>query len=201
MNATKRCYFKNGPTANEILQVVYNAVFSSATITYCIAVSIAVVWKVRKGTPAAISPESPALSSDPSPKPYSLLSLRSLVCRTCLYPISCFLAYLGANFVMVYAYAFKHAPMPLVYWGRMGFCSRGILHLLAFVADPMIAKALLDMCKGEMSTESDRQKPKFYQIQLASDCDFSYNNLLVSPVSQPQSPCLGKMIKDFQKYV
>ncbi|KAJ9084378.1 hypothetical protein DSO57_1025191 [Entomophthora muscae] len=76
----------------------------------------------------------------------------------------------------------------------MGFCSRGILHLFAFLADPMIFNAIPKLIKPDPEGPS----LKFYQIEISSECNFSYHNLTGPSSNNTPASSLQKMIQAFQ---
>ncbi|KAJ9056345.1 hypothetical protein DSO57_1034115 [Entomophthora muscae] len=129
---------------------------------------------------------------------HSLLSLKSLICRTCLYPLSCFLAYIGTNVSIIYYYISNTDPIFILYWGRFGYCSRGILHLFSFLADPMVARAILVLFRSK--DEPNQQGLRSNQVVFSSECEFTYD-FLVGPSGKTSSPGLYKMVQDLQRYI
>ncbi|KAJ9061379.1 hypothetical protein DSO57_1021312 [Entomophthora muscae] len=173
--------------------MVYNSVFSLAATMYCLVVSVAVVVRIkRENLPLEIGIDS----SEPKDTSYSLFRLRSLICQTCLYPSTCFLAYLGSSVTIIYIYIYKSTPSGTQTWTRLGYSSRGFLHLFAFLADPVILISIQKLAKA--TREKDRFKSDFYLVEVPSECGFSYTNITASC----SSPYLrGRMIKEFQYYV
>ncbi|KAJ9067006.1 hypothetical protein DSO57_1003712 [Entomophthora muscae] len=195
-NSTGKCFFKDGPLASSLLQMLYNSVFSTAAILYCLIISIVVVYKVKneKHDQSLESLTNHRTSEDRS----SLLSLRSLICCTCLYPTSCFLAYVGLNVVGIYKYIFHDYPKFLLYWSRFGSSSRGILHIIAFIADPLIYKAIPKLL---ITNSNAKLESELDEIEDPEDWDCSYEYLFGPSHSNNLTPSLRKMIRDFQRYI
>ncbi|KAJ9051813.1 hypothetical protein DSO57_1001061 [Entomophthora muscae] len=194
-----RCGIVQGTAVNDIIHLIYNVVSCSITIVYCLLISVWVVYKV-KSEKFDQSMESLTNPTDLFHKENSLLSFRSLICRTCLYPISCFLAYVGSNFSGTYYFIVKQVPDPISAWGRFGFCSRGILHFFSFIADPLVFKAVSNFFRNRRGADGSDSQLKFYQFEATPDCEYSYEHL-VGPSADTLSPSLKKMIHNFRKYI
>ncbi|KAJ9083283.1 hypothetical protein DSO57_1036215 [Entomophthora muscae] len=198
-NADRMCSFKKGSLLNDTFKLVYYAVFSSLTILYCFTISVAVVYKVR----SKISSSTKNVLTDP-PKlaegQSSLLSLKSLIRRTCLYPVSCFLTYFVANMGIGYKYIHGTLPPPFFYWSTFGTNSRGILHILSFLADPLVSKEMLNLFRPTSSAPNPSNL-MFYQFESSPDCNYSYNNLAGFFESNDIPHSYSKMVKVFQNYL
>ncbi|KAJ9055974.1 hypothetical protein DSO57_1037855 [Entomophthora muscae] len=171
------------------IEIIYTAGFSILTILYCISISLLVIFKVLKKN------KTLDVDKDASCQRYSIVSLRSLICRTCLYPTSCFLCYIGFNCAEAYYLIYEEVPPPLRLWSVLGFSSRGLLHLVAFIADPGIYKALINLlCQQSNEVEQTQS-----QSLLSSECEFSYD-LLDDPTDVNLHVKSG-MIRRFQHYI
>ncbi|KAJ9051818.1 hypothetical protein DSO57_1001065 [Entomophthora muscae] len=198
-NSSGICYFRDQTRTGSTLQLIYNAVICSITIGYCLVVSLMVVYKVKKEF-YGLSSESLTVPTDPREKSSSLLDLRSLIFRTCLYPFSCFLAYIGANVIVTYFFLFGTRPLVILYWGRAGYSSRGILHLFSFMADPLVFKSLPNAIRARhRPIESQPSKDSNSQHTSAS-CEFSYENLINSS-GDIYSSYYTRYISDFKRFI
>ncbi|KAJ9084377.1 hypothetical protein DSO57_1025190 [Entomophthora muscae] len=128
-----------------------------------------------------------------------LLSFKSLICRTCLYPMSCFLAHFGSNVCRIYYILFRTRPAVLLYWGRFGYCSRGLLHLFSFLADPMVIRAIPKLSNAAPK-EAGYSRSSFH-INLSSGSDYSYENIIEPLLAENASTSLEKVLIDFQKFI
>ncbi|KAJ9083501.1 hypothetical protein DSO57_1034071 [Entomophthora muscae] len=127
------CFIKNGPKFNAVLEVVYMTGVCTVTIMYCVIVSIAVICKMRNKLSSKALCDSLKVSESSS-----VVSLRSLIKRTCLYPVTYFVCYSANNIMLVYYCISKSTPMWLQTMAVWGFSSRGMLHLIAFLGDPIV---------------------------------------------------------------
>ncbi|KAJ9087692.1 hypothetical protein DSO57_1030671 [Entomophthora muscae] len=196
-NPYGNCAVIRGTKVNDIIAFVYNVGFSSITITYCLVIAMLVICKVKKETynQTMESLTNTNALSDQIP----ILSLKSLICRTCMYPSSFFLAYFGSNIALTYEYIFKSIPMSLVYWARFGYCSRGILHLFSFLADPIVGQNILNIMSSNPGKCCSQSK-MVQENENSSQCGFSYETL-ISPSSQDVTPCLRDEISKFLRFI
>ncbi|KAJ9051821.1 hypothetical protein DSO57_1001068 [Entomophthora muscae] len=193
-NTSGKCVFMDHIPSSKILSLIYNGVFTTLTISYCLMISIMVIYKVRKENYGRFIERS-----DPQ-KALSLLSLKSLICRTCLYPAACFLTYFGSNFVITYFFLFGSRPSPLLYWGRLGGFSRGLLHFFAFLADPMVFKSITEILKSSQEEDFKPVDSSVYYGSISQECEFSYQNLINSD-SDIDTNNFGKSIEDFKLFI
>ncbi|KAJ9059656.1 hypothetical protein DSO57_1039181 [Entomophthora muscae] len=197
-NPAGKCSFKYGPHASTALNLIYNAVFSFLTIGYCLVISLLVIYRVRK---SKYGHSIENLTSSANPKAnHSVLSLKNLICRTCLYPASCFLTYLGDNIVISYFFLFKEHPKFLLYWARLGVFSRGLLHLIAFLSDPMVIQAISNRLNSNEELDGYQIKPDSHFETPPSNYGFSYESLVCSR-SDGDSHDFDRNIKDFRQFI
>lgn len=182
----------------DIIKMVYNTLFSFLTITYCIAISALVVYRVKR---SAHQPDSRSLKSvaRPNKEHHAVVSFKSMICRTCLYPASCFLAYVGANISMTYYFFQKTNAPSLLFWQKAGYGSRGTLHLFAFLADPLV----LTNIKGLFSQDAQEEDEYKTSIShLASESEYSFEYLTAPlPTDSSASLLRQRMVKDFKRYI
>ncbi|KAJ9059515.1 hypothetical protein DSO57_1001586 [Entomophthora muscae] len=186
-NSGDMCLVKHGPLFNDIMEVVYSSIVSLATIMYCILISTIVVIKANK---QVLKPRLLA-----SGEQYTLFSLRTLICRTCLYPIACFLSCIGANLAILHFFFIGPNHILLKAWALCSFSTMGILNLAAFLADPLVFKSLPKIFKPppkKMQHESSKFSP------VTPTSDFSYNQLINSDDAAVTSQAV---IRDFQTYI
>ncbi|KAJ9063522.1 hypothetical protein DSO57_1000101 [Entomophthora muscae] len=190
------CYIKNGPAINNTLEIVYSCVLCSAVIIYCIAISYTVVARMRKEEP--ILPKT-SLPNDPWEKTHSVFDLRSVICRTCLYPAAAFISCIGANVGFIYFYFFGKMPVFLLAWAVWGLSLMGCLNLAAFLADPMVQRHLPSLIHCDDASRDDSDMLHF---QLPVECEFTYATVTrIDNVHSPL-PCLrSRMVKMYQPYI
>lgn len=198
INKSGMCFVKNGSPLPDTLELVYTSGFSICTILYCIVISLVVVFKIKTTYPSLN--QMTTNSNDPWEKQYSLFSLRSLICRTCLYPAACFLSYLSFNGATIYFFFYKKSHYLMLLGSMFGTGSRGTLHLIAFLSDPIILKTIPTLLKknDEMGLYHDALQ----QNALSYDCEISYNSIMAPAASDSSSFHLRRrMIKDFHHYI
>ncbi|KAJ9054849.1 hypothetical protein DSO57_1010037 [Entomophthora muscae] len=192
-NGAGKCGIKNNSEINDAILLSSTIIFMIGTM-YCLLVSILVLYKVKREKHDP-STENLIHVSDSKGTP-TLKSLSSLICRTCLYPISYFLAYLGSNFGNLYYFISKASPTPILYWGRFGYSSRGILHLISFFADPLINKSVPIILKGKRIHHEE-----LYLGTPSPECDLNYDYFYSSSVDISLTPGFKQTLRDFQKYI
>lgn len=178
------CLIREETRVDDILMIVYWSVVSLATILYCLVVSILVAGKTRMKylSKVGISDEA-------------VVSFRSVVCWTCLYPIACFISCVGANINVIYYYSFGHVPQWLSDLPLIGISTVGILNLVAFLADPKVFRALPALCLPP-AANPEFDDPYLPDLSLAGE--FSYNRLTTDdggPVPR------RRILKEFQTFI
>lgn len=198
-NVSHFCVIKNGPKLNDVIEVIYSSGVCMTTIVYCFVVGFLVIVKLRRVRVPLVSAEASAC--DAREVVYSVVGLKTVVSRTCMYPAACFLSYFGYNVLMVHLFLFKGAPRVLFAWAFLGCDSRGILHLVAFFADPLVAKALPDIF-GPPSRADTIPDNRWDTSKPSPTFDVSYDRLVDFTDAESPSPCLRSgMLKEFQRYV
>lgn len=186
---------KTGSLILGVLKMAYNTLLSFFTITYCIVILVAVVYRIKRGVASSRSITGLSKAQD-SP---ALISFKILVCRTCLYPASCFLAYVSSNISMM-NYFFRKANLPaLLAWQKAGYSSLGMLHLIAFLADPLVLSSLKGLFLRVEPKEAKYRAAISHQV-MESEYSFEY---LTLPLPTDSSALLlrQRMVKDFKKYI
>ncbi|KAJ9080979.1 hypothetical protein DSO57_1019209 [Entomophthora muscae] len=185
LSVNQMCFLKQD---KPIISMIFSNFISIGTSIYCITISIIVVIKMRKQS---------CLPSNQETKKQSLHELKCLICRTCLYPAICFIAYIGSNCSLIYIYIHGKPLSWLKVWAVWGYSTRGTLHLLAFLADPVaftLSKDSLECAAAEISHASKNQ--------MSTTCEFSYNYIVIQDSMNPNSPELSRMMaKYFQRYI
>ncbi|KAJ9080513.1 hypothetical protein DSO57_1024116 [Entomophthora muscae] len=191
------CGLKKEPLAYHIVDRIYSSAFSILTITYCFTVSCMVMMKLKSNKHTY--PGLPADSNDPWDEHHAILCLKDLIVRTCLYPLVCFLSYIGGNVALITHFVTKDPiSTPLKVWLFCSSSSRGLLHLLAFLADPAVYRNIPKLFPCHASS----QETKVYQIQVYSECGFSYNDIVAPATSDSSTPLSRKkMIADFHHFI
>lgn len=180
------CFIENNKFVNDTLELVYSCILSLGTILYCLPVSARVVIKARK---QSVRPHL----QDPS----SLASLRILICRTCMYPVACFLCCVGLDVSIITYYCFGTIPEYMRAWIYFGLSAMGILNLAAFLGDPLVFRSLSQRLRTE---EIDTKEQIPLPVTLGGD--FSYNRLvdtndgLVFPATSQRD-----IVREFQTYI
>lgn len=188
---------KAGSLIFDALKMVYSTLFSFVTIGYCIAISVMVVYRVKREVSRTQPCQSKTNGTQGSKN--HIVSLKSLICRTCLYPVTCFLAYIGSNISNIYYFANKKNSTVLVAWQQIGYSSRGILHLFAFLADPIVLTSLQNIFSQNFIQEED------YPLNLkdlSPQSEYSYQYLTSPiPTDSPSSLLRQRMVEDFKRYI
>lgn len=191
--STGVCHIRTGTQHFDILKMVYNTLFSFFTIGFCFAISGMVVYKVKRTQPNTAEKDS----TIPPEEKLAITRLKRLINRTCLYPVACFLAYVGSNTSMTYYFILKENSSFLVAWQKMGYSSRGMLHLFAFLADPIILETLKGLFEQQKRQVSDYP---FRPLDQESGCSYE---ALTSPIPSGSSASVlrKRMVRDFRKNI
>lgn len=146
------CLLKQGPQPSLQLEILYFSVPSILTIVYCLGVAILVGIKLRKKN-SILRVLLPILDTKgAAERARTLADLRKLILRSTLYPIACFLTHIGRHTDMIYLYLNGNHCPTLRRWGILGFCSAGILNLLAFLSDPLVQKRVAPILRDQFKS-------------------------------------------------
>lgn len=183
------CLIRNGAIVNDTLEMLSTSLLLSGALAYCIVVSLLVVAKVNRTV------ESQAdLYWD---KAYNLPGLRNMIRMTCLYPVTCFVSYLGANYATIYFFVHKRTSPALLVWSMWGYGSRGLLHLFAFLADPNVTHAL-GRVLSPRSVDSTRYMLEIFQKQTAGG-RMAYDHFFLPATTDPL--LRSSQVRNFQHFV
>ncbi|KAJ9049608.1 hypothetical protein DSO57_1022607 [Entomophthora muscae] len=184
------CFIRNGTKFNEILEVVYISGVGTVTIMYCAIVSVAVILKMKKKL--SFKALDIPLNCSETSKPSSDVSLGTLIKRTCLYPFTCFVCYFSNNIMLVYYCISSSTPVWLQTMAILGFSSRGMFHLFAFLGDPIVFNALPCIFKSKYSEASQNS-----HLQKATpEYIVSFDSLESATLDET-----SRMVNGFQHYI
>lgn len=194
---TNVCFFKNGPALNDLLEVISTSGVCVVTILYCFGVSAAVVVKLSN----SLAYHRPDSTCEPWGKEYSVLSLKNLVLRTCLYPAVCFLSNLGNCAIIIYVFLTKSTESWLFAWAYWGVSLQGLLHLVAFLADPAVSK-LMPRLMASQPCKEERERQCLSDAQSLDEIDFTFDVVMAPPGTEDSPEILrNRMVKEFHRYI
>ncbi|KAJ9065160.1 hypothetical protein DSO57_1022679 [Entomophthora muscae] len=196
-SANNSCFIRNNSSLNNILEAIYITGLGLSVLIYCMLIAIFVVLKISRKNQFSQTLIWNTSSSNLSKK--AAFSLQSLILRTCLYPATFFMCYFTSFSARTYLYISSHPHKTLMTVSFWCFALRGLLHLIAFLADPVVFSLLPSIFKPSLTT-SNYADSTINRLDPSLGCDVSFNHFLTAPHEEALSFNLQKA-NEFHHYI